>query len=532
MMRESKNKFGLAGNIVSFFTMIILLIFPLFVHDQYWDILVAKYMFFYIVVIAMTVLVIGVQVIKIRKREGLNGKDIFKALKGPDIGVLFFWIIALISTCVSPYFYEAFWGNEGRYCGFFFLTLCTVLYFIVSRRLKFSRWFVDAFLIGALLVCLWGISDFFQLDIFGFKVQVTPGDKPNFTSSFGNINTYTAYVSFVIGVAGTMFIGAPRNRRLMWYALCTAVSLLAIIVGWSDNAYLALAALFGFLPFYAFRTREGAKRYLVLLVLFASVIQSVVWVCEAFKGRVVEASSLFDVLSKLPWLPLIVLLGWGIVLIIYYLDRKKDESSWNKISPYFYRVWGLFIIVVIAAIIILLIAANTAEDPHKYGFLSKYLVFNDEWGTHRLFNWKLGIANYKEFPLINKIFGYGPETYGIVTVNNNYTEMVQMFNEKYDNAHNEYLQYFITMGPFGLAAYLGMLISGSYQIIKKMVNTPEVMALFFAVFCYAIQATVNIAVPMTTPFVWLFLAMGVAAYRNRDIKEGSVITVVREQDEE
>mgnify|MGYP000338049514 CR=1 FL=1 len=33
-----------------------------------------------------------------------------------------------------------------------------------------------------------------------------------------------------------------------------------------------------------------------------------------------------------------------------------------------------------------------------------------------------------------------------------------MFHEKYDNAHNEYLQYFITIGPMGLLAYLGMLV--------------------------------------------------------------------------
>ena len=89
--------------------------------------------------------------------------------------------------------------------------------------------YIDAFLIGAMLVCLWGISDFFQLDIFGFRVDLSPGDKPNFTSSFGNINTYTAYLSFVIGVSGTMFIATAKSKRLIWYTICIAISFFAIL---------------------------------------------------------------------------------------------------------------------------------------------------------------------------------------------------------------------------------------------------------------------------------------------------------------
>ena len=533
MERISKSKYGTAGMITSLFVLLLLVVFPLFVHKQYIDILSAKYMFFYISVITMTILVIGSRLINKNEKAFETLYDGVKRWMAPDVAVLSFWILCLLSTLLSYYFYESFWGNEGRYCGFFLLTIFTLMYFVVSRKLQFSQLYIDAFLIGAMLVCLWGISDFFQLDIFGFRVDLSPGDQPNFTSSFGNINTYTAYLSFVIGVSGTMFIATAKSKRLIWYTICIVISFFAIIVGWSDNAYLALAALFGFIPFYAFRTKTGAKRYLMMLAVFATVAQCVTWVCVALRGKVVEASSLFNVLGESQWLFLIVILLWGITICVYKLDGKMGGTSWGVLKPYFYKIWIAFIFIVLVAISALLFDANTAQDPYKYGALSKYLVFNDEWGTHRLYNWKLGIANYREFSLLHKIFGYGPETYGIVTVTNNYTEMVNMFHEKYDNAHNEYLQYFITIGPMGLLAYLGMLVSGGRLMIKKAINNPGIMAMFFAVICYAVQAAVNIATPMTTPFVWLFLAMGVAACRNEDsIKEFSKEADLRAKDEE
>ena len=65
--------------------------------------------------------------------------------------------------------------------------------------------------------------------------------------------------------------------------------------------------------------------------------------------------------------------------------------------------------------------------------------------------------------LIQKIFGYGPDTFGIVTKANNYPEMFDRYYETFDSAHNEYLQYLVTIGPFGLLAYLGIHGSIIYQ---------------------------------------------------------------------
>ena len=94
--------------------------------------------------------------------------------------------------------------------------------------------------------------------------------------------------------------------------------------------------------------------------------------------------------------------------------------------------------------------------------------------------------------------------------------MVNRYNEIFDSAHNEYLQYFVTIGPFGLAAYLVLLVSSVLRMIKKAGDNPYVVATAFAVVCYGAQAFVNINLPIATPVMWTLLMMGLAGCRDTD----------------
>jgi hypothetical protein len=74
------------------------------------------------------------------------------------------WGLALMSTVLSDYVYESFWGNKGRFSGFFLMTLY-VLGTIVSRKYgRMRKWYLDVLLASSVLVCLFGIPDYFQMD--------------------------------------------------------------------------------------------------------------------------------------------------------------------------------------------------------------------------------------------------------------------------------------------------------------------------------------------------------------------------------
>ena len=66
------------------------------------------------------------------------------------------------------------------------------------------------------------------------------------------------------------------------------------------------------------------------------------------------------------------------------------------------------------------------------------------------------------------------------------------------------------MGLAGLAAYLALLVTSIRKMIRSAGKRPYVMAIAFAVICYAAQAAVNISVPIVTPVMLMLLAMGVS----------------------
>lgn len=162
--------------------------------------------------------------------------------------------------------------------------------------------------------------------------------------------------------------------------------------------------------------------------------------------------------------------------------------------------------------------ANIAGNAAAYGKLGKYLVFNDAWGTNRGYIWRKSIEIFRDFPLIHKLFGYGPDTFGILTTTGDFwSEMLAAANgQTFDNAHNEYLQYLVTVGALGLITYVIFLAAAIRRMtvcLAKGNGNKYIAGCLFAVLCYNAQALVNLNLPITAPLMWLLLSIGMAACR-------------------
>ncbi len=64
-------------------------------------------------------------------------------------------------------------GTFGRYNGVFLITLYTVVYFLVTRFFRFRQWYLDLFLVTGMLVCGFGITDYFRMDLLHFKAELS-----------------------------------------------------------------------------------------------------------------------------------------------------------------------------------------------------------------------------------------------------------------------------------------------------------------------------------------------------------------------
>lgn len=287
------------------------------------------------------------------------------------------------------------------------------------------------------------------------------------------------------------------------------ISFFAIIMGLSDNAYLSLAALFVFLPLWLFKSKTGIKRYMLMCTVFIYVIYIVDFVNKAIPDHVLQMSGILEKISGYSKLEYIVAAASIISLAVYLIDfiSKSGDKNYGK---KFQILWGGLLITSFLGLLYVLYDANIAGNGQRYGALQNYLVFDDEWGTHRGYIWRIGMESYLKLPLIHKIFGHGPDTFGLMVSIERYDEMISKYNEYFDSAHNEYLQYLFTIGPFGLLSYVMVILGSGMQIIKNTAKDPYMIGILFAVICYSVQAVVNISLPITTPVFIILIAVGLA----------------------
>ncbi|MGP8314967.1 O-antigen ligase family protein [Enterocloster aldenensis] len=494
----------------------ILSIFPLYYRNYYFDILDAKYQFYYFTIIGLIIIAILTMIIIISNGEKrdenrftvriLEGLRTIR-LNSPQTWVLMFLGFCVISTFQSEYFYEAFWGNEGRYTGMFLLMLYVVSFLFVGKFFKSKQWYLDLFLISAMLVCLFGISDYFKLNLFHFKDEIALADWPIYTSTFGNINTYNAYVGLVFGCCSALYMYEKKFARRLYYFLCLIITFYSLITGGSDNAYLALLALFGLMPFWAFRSWKGIKDYFVMLATFFTIIYIAGYIHIYMGDRVEWLEGLFRILVESKFLIIVVAFLWCWVFGLNLLQKysRRDLGNIPRL------LWMILILIIIGGIAFVLYDANIAGNASRYGNLQRYVYFDDNWGTQRGMVWRIAVDDYiNKFTHSQKLFGYGPDTFGIMTNQWNNEETLRKTGVIYDSAHNEYLQYLVTIGPFGLISYLGMIITSLLKMLRNCERNPYVFGAFFAIVCYSAQALVNINVPIAAPIMWMMLSFGVA----------------------
>lgn len=541
---KSKRKLMNASNvIVGLWVMAMFTIFPLIYNDFYFDILQTKYytvLTLSIIMILALIVICGFAGGFKNFFDNLNKKGFAVWFKEEfsiwDICILVFWLMTALSTAFAGRFVmESITGDKGRYSGLLLISIYVIIYFTVSRMFSFSKVYFTVFLAVSIPVCLFGYTDYFNMDILGFKEKISPEQWPIFTSTIGNINTYTAVLAFYIAIAGTLFITTPFKSdngrgesigKIAFYYVIMLMNFIALTMGTSDNGYLTLAAFFGLVPFVAFRTMEGVRRFVLTIFTYLLGIKIIQLINISYAGKVLGISGLFDFISDFKYLDLVIVAFAIIVIIMYVLEyRKKEKRRDNEALLRSLRyIWLAILVIIFAAIVFMGMKINSdvTAAKEKYGALADYFVFNDSWGTFRGYIWRAAVEEYMKFPLLHKIFGSGPDTFGLYIGLLRNEEMTSVTGQFFDATHNEYIQFLFTLGPIATIAYILALILPSVEALRTRLfylrdNTmlPYLYACAIAVICYATQAVVNLNLPVVTPFLWIFLSIMVAILRDK-----------------
>lgn len=168
--------------------------------------------------------------------------------------------------------------------------------------------------------------------------------------------------------------------------------------------------------------------------------------------------------------------------------------------------------------LICVIAALIAAAAAVYCFGSRMCSFlyeaselmhgrwDNHFGTGRIYNWRNVIQLVPEHLLL----GGGPDTLGLRTdaALERYDETLGiLIHSAIDTAHNEYLNILVNQGLLALLSYLAALLASAIHWVRRGAEEPAAALCGCAVLGYCIQAFFGISSPISTPYLWLALAV-------------------------
>jgi O-antigen ligase len=286
------------------------------------------------------------------------------------------------------------------------------------------------------------------------------------------------------------------------YLATSGLGFTALMAADSDSGILGVVAFFAiYLVWYSRKLTSLKRFFLVVFVMLASAksINIFMMLCEKNKGF--DSFQKFFISSNAGHLLLFAIAI--ITLILYLIDMKKPGIILPKAVPI--ALCGIFVVAIIA-VIVGVIYFTFIDTETKLKNLAGLLRINDKWGTHRGYMWIRSMQIFFDSSFIEKLFGCGPDCFYFAF--QPYFEGLKKFGDSSTNAaHNEYINYLITTGLFGLMSYLSIVISVITRAVKSAKKNPIVVVFVAAVICYSVQAVVNISQPITTPLFVLFLAL-------------------------
>lgn len=512
----------ITSTLMTIYVLFYLCVFPLATHDKYFDILDFRFKLYWIptLIYGILFLVLGIFYLITDKRE--NGGALTAKLKEnlkwnalktkltkTDICFIALIFIMTLSVLFADYQYEALWGSRGRFNGLVLWLMFFIAYWLVTRFYHFKKWHLYAYLIAACLPEIWGITDFFLMDLFHFHVGAAANYIYTFVSSVGNINTYTNMVALHLGASAALLVLAKGKWETILAGISLVIASFAIIMGISDNGILAAGAVFAFLPFAAWESRQNIVRYFIALSTF---VTGIIVTAQLTIGRATMADcdggSVFVTIGKTTAGIILMIVLWVLTIILMLVFRKATDQE-EKSTRCAKRGWAILVALGVVIVLAVFIDTNRGNHADIWAPYQNILIFSDTWGTGRGVNWRFAWEYFtKEAGLLKKLIGNGPDTYFIITMDYFKHAMREAGYGIFDSAHNEYIEYLTTIGILGTLAYLGVIVTSLRQMSKNSKNRFAI-ACGFAVLAYAVQAIVNIAIPITTPILMMLLYVGI-----------------------
>ena len=506
-----KNKIGTEkiGNIYLF---LIFGIFPLFFHNFYYDIYQTKYYFFVITTILMAfvaVLFCDVdfgQLFSKMKKEGM-------------IWYISFLLFAGISAMLSSHGKEAFTGSAGRYNGFLIYAVYAVAFLILFQTKEITTELFVVLEISGILAGILGILNHYSIDPFGFTkgLDITP----NFMSTLGNTGCFVEFMVMIAAVSGTLYVKEKKTVHSIWHIAVYCISCAALILAGPEAAYIGL---FVFLIVVVFAVEKRGERFRFwALIICPDIILLLLCLVKRINPKFAQhqkyiGSVTVYLLSHVRLLLLSLLVMCGIVMMLWIFTFKlhaREQKNRKKI----------YLMILVCLAVMFSVIFFSVNMGWINGFSA--LKIDDDWGTSRGYIWRIAGEYYSSLPVWQKLIGIGPDTMYFAFESMN----ARVAETAIDNAHNLVLQMLITHGIFGLASYLGFVISSIRICVKKASENKMYYILLTSVISFYAAAMPGVNMISSSAVAMLLLGLIRCSFSGEELSIGkgrkmSAITLI------
>lgn len=191
-----------------------------------------------------------------------------------------------------------------------------------------------------------------------------------------------------------------------------------------------------------------------------------------------------------------------IILLAYLIQTKNKE---------YIKRTGILLVCFTLIFTYLFTAKNSFTKSKINAVKSDITVATTEgitnkMGSGRIQIWKITIELIKKYP----IFGVGTDNLKKGIIDNLTDESIDFMlrtRTTIDKAHNEYLQYAVTLGIPAMLIYIGFVLLVLKDNIKEIETNDMKLILYLIVVSYLVQAFFNISTIGIAPLFWIALGL-------------------------
>lgn len=481
-------------------------IFPIITTDKYFNITVTRYKFFMITTIIYSIGSVVISFIeKLCKQNIYQGDACIKREKMCFLSPVF-WMEAFVLANIFSFIVSidkmvSLTGKEARYMGVLTYIVFGALFFIIASGKKIYTSVLFVFAIS--IICSYIIAIFQHLgnDFMGYKTNIRPGMVDDFISTFGNINFFASFLSVSIPVFAIIFTFCKKRLYIIISGIVLALGGMSLMVANSDSGFLGV--LFAFFVILLLAAKDGKT---VRLLDSAAIVYLGIFAISLINRFILDYHNKKNGVAKaLDNIGVSFGIGIGVILILLVSNFVKKKYAYELKQIDRNKLMISIVIVVVISFIIFVIVGKCIN--------LSILNFDEKWGTYRGLIWRISVDIFRNASSMHKMFGYGNETIELLTRADYYDIMMVNTNTVYDNVHNELLQYLVTTGIVGAISYIGLVVSSFAYILRYSRKQLIPYICLGAISGYFGNALVNVNQPITTPFLFVFMAIGVGYVR-------------------